>query len=529
MNGRTIESVLNKEDGAEISADTFFQKSEKELFNYRRKLQEAIKGIRPPLFVCYYCGQLVKLNGGGDLKKVLHFAHQKDSDFCDIKTNTKYSVSEINRIKYNGAKESRLHLETKKIISELLEENKGFSNIRVEKTLKSKNNLEWKKPDISTDYKDIKLVFEIQLSTTFLSVIVDREYFYQENQTYILWVFRHFEIEEFKQRFTEKDVFYSNNRNVFVLNDEAINLSQKNNNLYFLCYYQKPTIQELKLIYSWESEYVCFNQLSFDKHNYKVFFFDVDTVETEIKEKQNAIAEEQKRIESENRKKQIEKEQSQIRKVTETKLKDLKFQEINYDFNWRLKTGYNNLSEFQKVFLLPITELPDSLYSLFAKGYEMTAKDKIFLNKEFDIERLKDTYERDFEIIEYLTIATFYIKLKDQKSLMFKLPKIQYVLFAILSFKLKRVIRYNFQNLKQVFNYILNRKEHAWIFLNAVQEHYGLKKFLSEDEKGTFTEQLIRFRNEKPIQNNEHDEIVTLVFPKIMEHENYIIELLKSL
>jgi Family of unknown function (DUF6035) len=294
MNIRTIESVLNKEDGSEISADIFFQKSEKELFTYRRELQEAIKGIRQPLFVCYYCHQLVKLNGGGYSKKILHFAHQKDSDFCDIKTNTKYTFYEINRIKYNGAKESRLHLETKKIISELLELNKDFSNIQVEKALKSKNNLEWKKPDISADYKEIKLVFEIQLSTTFLSVIVDREHFYQENQTFILWVFRNFEIEEFKQRFTEKDVFYSNNRNAFVLNDEAIKLSQLNNNLYFLCYYQKPIIEDLEITYSWESEYVCFDQLTFDNNDYKIFFFDVEKAE---KESISEIIAEKKKIE----------------------------------------------------------------------------------------------------------------------------------------------------------------------------------------------------------------------------------------
>ena len=54
---------------------------------------------------------------------------------------------------------------------------------------------EWKKPDISASYKNINIVFEIQLSTTFLSVIVDREYFYKDNQTYILWVFKNFVID----------------------------------------------------------------------------------------------------------------------------------------------------------------------------------------------------------------------------------------------------------------------------------------------------------------------------------------------
>jgi hypothetical protein len=119
--------------------------------------------------------------------------------------------------------------------------------------------------------------------------------------------------------------------------------------------------------------------------------------------------------------------------------------------------------------------MPNFLSGLFANGYEATPRDKDFLKREFEKELKKNTYERDFEIIDYLAIAIFYIKLKGQQNLMFKLPKIQYVLFGILSFKKRKVIGYQFKNLKGVFNYILNRQEHGWIFLNAVEEHYGLK------------------------------------------------------
>ena len=77
FNKRTIEFVLNKDDGSTVYADSFFLKEENEVFNYRNELQKAIKGIREPLFVCYYCGQNIKINGGGQTMKVLHFHIEK--------------------------------------------------------------------------------------------------------------------------------------------------------------------------------------------------------------------------------------------------------------------------------------------------------------------------------------------------------------------------------------------------------------------------------------------------------------------
>lgn len=405
---RTIEFVLDRSNGKTIYAENFFLKPENEIFNYRNELQKAIKGIREPLFVCYFCSQNIKIIGGGITKKTLHFAHKKDSDFCHLKTDNNYSRLEIQRVKYNGAKESPLHFETKNLIKKFIESNDDFSDIKVEKVLKSNSNyLEWKKPDISAKYGNVKVVFEIQLSTTFLSVIVDREHFYKENQTYILWVFKNFEIEEFKQRFTEKDVFYSNNRNAFVLDNEAINLSQLNNDLYLLCYYQKPTIQDLELTHTWESEYISFSQLTFDSSSYKIFYYDVDKIEYEMKlqviktlnekrEKERSANEEKikkqaelelfweaERIRQQNEKEkqkalELQKEEYLFKKQQELQSKILNFKEVNHDFYLRLETNYLNLSEFQKVFLSPVNELTDSLYKLFVKGYEITQKDKVF-------------------------------------------------------------------------------------------------------------------------------------------------------
>lgn len=555
---RTIEFVLNKDDGLTVYADLFFLKEENEVFNYRSELQKVIKGIREPLFVCYFCGQNIKINGGGQTKKVLHFAHKKDSDFCHLKTDTNYSQLEILRVKFNGAKESPLHFETKNLIKQYIKSNSDFSNIRVEKVVKSNSNyLEWKKPDISATYKNLKVVFEIQLSTTFLSVIVDREHFYKENQTYILWVFKNFEVDEFKQRFTEKDVFYSNNRNAFVLDNEAINLSKQNNDLYLLCYYQKPVIENLKINYNWEFEYVCFNNLTFNEENYKIFFFDVELEEKKITiELKRTLNEEkitreiqedkQRKINYENKKKLLEnyleqKEESRQIEAERIRLKNERadllkkqnqyseekqrnidennrlFRETNKDFYIRLKQNYGIYSNFKNVFLKPLNELPNELYSLFASGYELTESDKTFLNIEFKTELNNPSKLREMEILYFLSLSTFYIKLKDPKY-MFLLPKIERILCSILSFKTKKIIGYSFDNLISLAHHTLTKKEFSQIFLNSVDSFYGVEKLLKEDKKGKLINKLIEYKKEMPKQNNEFDTMIKLVFPEAINN-----------
>lgn len=66
--------------------------------------------------------------------------------------------------------------------------------------------------------------FELQISTTFIQVIVDRENFYKENNTYIMWIFLEFDCEQF----TQLDISYANKSNTFVFDEEARNLSIKN-------------------------------------------------------------------------------------------------------------------------------------------------------------------------------------------------------------------------------------------------------------------------------------------------------------
>jgi hypothetical protein len=550
FNKRTIEFVLNKDDGSTVYADSFFSKEENEVFNYRSELQKAIKGIREPLFVCYYCGQNIKINGGGQTMKVLHFAHRKDSDFCHLKTDTNYSLLEIKRLKYNGAKESPLHFETKNLIKQFIELNNDFTNIKVEKVVKSNTNyLEWKKPDISATYKKVEVVFEIQLSTTFLSVIVDREHFYKENQTYILWVFKNFEVDEFKQRFTEKDVFYSNNRNAFVLDDEAIKLSNENNDLFLLCYYQKPKIENLKIDYDWCFEYVNFNKLTFDGVNYKIFYFDVikeeETLNNEILATQKEVREKEL-AEQQKAKEDALKLQKEIKKNIEydyddynysyyedeieepkidPKLKIIRDRNIAFDENNRstiidLRNEFS-ITNYQRLFLKQQSEMYDKIFEFFKNEYTFTKEDKEFINDEFSRKIQSSDKLNENTIIYYISISIFLSRLTNYKELYNNYNgSIQQLLFAILSIKKKKVIGNNFSNLIQVINHHTNLKNDRVVFFDvivrAIETYWGIDKFCnSEDKKGLLKPKILNTNNWKPQQDTKYNEVVSIVFPEI--------------
>ena len=311
------------------------------------------------------------------------------------------------------------------MIKEFIESNNEFSNIKVEKVLKSNTNyLEWKKPDISASYKNINIVFEIQLSTTFLSVIVDREYFYKENKTYILWVFRNFVIDEFKQRFTEKDVFYSNNRNAFVLDNQAINLSQQNNDLYLLCYYQIPIIENLKINYNWECKYVCFEQVTFDEVNFKVFYFDVEKeerilkeqiliIEKELREKKIAKQEKEEALNSQNvvtpyynyYYNEIEEEKPIIDRKEQYIIERNKlFDEVNRSTQIKLR-NLSYITNYQRLFLTEHNLIYDKIFELFKNGYIFTKTDLSFINKEFENKILTTEKLNEFTIIYFISIC----------------------------------------------------------------------------------------------------------------------------
>lgn len=414
--------------------------------------------------------------------------------------------------------------------------------------------LKWKKPDVTSIFKDKKLVFEIQLATTFLDVICERQHFYKENQSFIIWVFKNFEVEADKQRFTQKDIFYSNNRNAFVLDEEAIRLSNLHNDLFLLCQYQKPIELNEKIIYEWESKYVNLIDLIFDEENYKVYYFDVSQAENEIAEiverkiaKRKEVEkilkaeqeklrlkeiedweEEQKQIEAEQEKKRLEEVERQLKheiyKAQIEKQRDddqFDFENRNALFFERLEKNYRELSPLQLIFKSSLYEISSNIDLLFKNGYEPSKNDNDFLKYEYinEISHYKAPFR--LSILYYLSITIINTKIRRNAVYKEQLPKVERVLVAILSIKEKKVIGYSY-SLIQLANHFINPKNErnysfAFIILEAIKTYYGLELFLkNEDLKGSFRNKIIDFEKSNISNNTEFNGIINHVFNELI-------------
>lgn len=281
----TIERVLNLQTGKIIESKTFFMTyDENEVFKLRYKNEESIQN-RNYLYVCIFCKQPVKISGGGENLKTLYFRHVRDSDDCPIKTNaSSFTEEEVRCIIYNGVKEGDLHFRLKNFIGEYLEKDEQILNVDIDKVYKSEIVPKtWRKPDVLATFTDKRVAFEIQLSTTFLTVIVERNAFYKKENVFIIWVFDDFSVESDFQPFTQKDVYHNNSFNVFVLDDWAKEESSKTNELVLNCYYKYVDEETGDIDEEWQNELVTINQLTFDTEKYKVFFYDTDNERKKIR------------------------------------------------------------------------------------------------------------------------------------------------------------------------------------------------------------------------------------------------------
>lgn len=325
---RTIEEIKDSKTGEIIYADKFFQLSEQEIARYRRYLEEAIQ-LKQPRFVCPYCNQMVKLCGRRTQKgKVLFFSHLHNSADCDIKTTEQLTKEEIIAKRYGTVQESVRHKKLKEFIYKHLNTREsqelGISHVEASPKVTSDiPYLEWRRPDIVADFKDRQLVFELQLSTTFLSVVVERDIFYRLNNYFVVWVFNFEDAEKFVkeccfeeefrkrtaevdnhedksentekkttamiikeesaerkpiiggQRFslgnlTSKDIYYANKRNVFILDEEARIKSMECNQLFLSVTWLDETGKFVPL------QLISIKDLSFDEESCKPYYFDAD-------------------------------------------------------------------------------------------------------------------------------------------------------------------------------------------------------------------------------------------------------------
>jgi hypothetical protein len=253
-----------------------------ELVQARVGMREALKNERPR-HICAICATPVYLVA--NMHKRFFFRHKTEDGSCPAKTRGALSEEEIRARKYHGLRESEAHKRIKQLIERSLRADSAFDTeaiIQEKRWNSARDPTAWRKPDVQAISAEGRFAFEAQLSTTFLDVVVSRRMFYRDEGAYLIWVLASF--SESYRRMTTDDLLFSNNSNVFVVDDETVRVSEETNRVHLRCHYRVPVCEAGAISDTWREEIVPFSALIKEIERQRAYYFDYETEERNCSE-----------------------------------------------------------------------------------------------------------------------------------------------------------------------------------------------------------------------------------------------------
>jgi hypothetical protein len=245
----------------------------------RGVLKEAASEDRPRL-VCPTCG--VTLFLASSMRKNFYFRHRSEDGTCPSVTHSGLTEAEMRAMKYRGAQESQAHLRTKELVVLSLEADPSFSEVRVEATWHAREGLTGlRRPDVSARRGDLRTAFEVQLSTTFLDVVLGRKHFYRAEGAALVWVLPSFHPSY--RRMTTDDILFGNNSNILVVDDATVAASRAANQFIVRVWHRQPRIEGESITDDWIERLVPWNDLLVDVDRQTVCAFDFAAAESTAK------------------------------------------------------------------------------------------------------------------------------------------------------------------------------------------------------------------------------------------------------
>jgi hypothetical protein len=279
---QSLTEILDLDKGESIDIDQFIRREERLVMQDRSTMRSRYKEDNyKPWLVCSLCGAAVQLVCHKD--RTFFFRHQPEEENrgCPVNTKGQFSAKEINAMKYNGAKESLAHIQLKEILKNSILADPSFKNPpEIERVWKGMERKIWRKPDVQATWQERRIAFEIQLSTTFLSIIIDRKEFYQNENGSLLWIFQSFNPN--RTRRAEEDIFFNNNSNVFIVNQQTLQKSIETTQLIFECWYPLPRLRNGDIYDDWQHDFVSIDNLKFEQSKQRIYFFDYETEKAKL-------------------------------------------------------------------------------------------------------------------------------------------------------------------------------------------------------------------------------------------------------
>jgi len=257
--------VIESATGEERSAKEVIGADYAQLMQLRTAVKES-NILGEPRYLCAECFTPVYLVQRPDEKRFF-FRHQLEDGRCSAITRGELSQRQIAAIKYNGLKESLLHRQMKQWLVDSLHASGDFTDIHQESRWQGSITDEWRKPDVSAIYHGIPIAFEVQLSTTFLDVIVERRLFYLKEGVLLFWVLAKFDDEG--RPLTVEDLFFNNNQNAFIVSESTRDASLAARAFMLDCVWATAAP-----VSGLERQRVSFRELTLDLGKQQAFFYD---------------------------------------------------------------------------------------------------------------------------------------------------------------------------------------------------------------------------------------------------------------
>jgi hypothetical protein len=284
---QTVKLAIDCETGELFSAESLLMLDEPNFTSLRRAAMAARldrrRGGSSIRFMCSICKQPLYISRRivGAMNR--WFVHDAKSEDCPWYEGNHLSPDQTKALIYRGQQEGAQHRSYKNFLATWLAKDPLVSEIVLEQTTFSQVvKGEWRRPDVKCNYQGNPLVFEIQLSYTFLSDVIARDEFYKREGIFIIWVFARFDID----RAAVTDEAFFNRRNLFILDLDAMNETSRREALTFNGYRQAPFLTDDRICDAWTTDFVTLNDVTFPRDLFRPYFFDYDVSRRALESKQ---------------------------------------------------------------------------------------------------------------------------------------------------------------------------------------------------------------------------------------------------
>lgn len=235
-------------------------------------------------FVCGACGEAVVLKSYTDHGHFFsHLEKQRaDEAGCPFREYRQLSQDDLDRMRYHGQREGARHIRIKELIARTLRADARFAKPEIEATWKSFIQ-GWRRPDVSTRWGDISVVFEAQVSNTYPQIVAERTEFYRQAGALLIWIFDRQPDENW--RTLHADAFCANQQHLYVVDEDSTAESERLGRALLRAYMLRPEVQVRKcdsgknLLEEYQAEsyaLVPFDSLSLMVERQTACLFDVD-------------------------------------------------------------------------------------------------------------------------------------------------------------------------------------------------------------------------------------------------------------